>query len=106
MDTQSTNPRSEGKQVIEALGYIEEMNHGRYYVSCGDEKSCDSYWYMTTDTEQEAIDCLLEQDKDPDVLETFGVIKVSEIYIVQNWMFHDRNLKFQDAIVRVIDVEK
>lgn len=106
MDGQLTNAKSRDEQAIEAIGYIEEMNNGRYFVSCGDEKTIDFYWYTSADTEEEAIQCLLEQDADQELLETFGKIKVVEIYILQNWMFHDQCLEFQDAIVRVIDVEK
>lgn len=106
MDGQLTNAKSRDEQAIEAIGYIEKMNNGRYFVSCGDEKTIDSYWYASADTEKEAIECLLDQDEDQELLETFGKIKVVEIYILQNWMFHDQNLEFQDAIVRVIDVEK
>ena len=50
MDAQATKSDSEDKKPIEAIGYIEEMNNGRYYVSCGNEKSVDAYWYITEDT--------------------------------------------------------
>lgn len=88
------------KRTKPSIGYIEVMNNGRYWVSCGDESEVDKYWYATADSEREAIDLLME---DSDELNDLPVIpELTEIIILKDWMFGARKSDINSCIERVI----
>lgn len=96
--------KKESNKIPPSIGYIEVMNNGRYFVSCGTEEAVDTFWYATTDTEQEAIEALLEDD--PEAAKIEGYAPVGEIIIIKDYMFGERRDSFADCIQRVIGIEE
>ena len=87
-----------------SIGFIEQMNNGRYYISCGTMENPEKYFYGSGDTKEdciEALQSLTPEELGVSVDEDYSPCE--KIFELENCFFGERKRDISECTKEVFD---
>ena len=85
-----------------SVGYVEQMNDGRWCVQCGTSQQIDKYYLTSSDTLEGAFRILMNPDIPEDDRVPADLDQVTEIYVMKDFCFGERKKDFSACTLKKI----